>query len=197
MAKFSDFSIISFILMDTNDEKSITEKINLAKKGDKKAFGELYNLFLMPVYRYVFLRVGNKDAAEDLTQIVFIKALKSIRDYENRGTSPLAYLFTIARNAIIDEYRKKKPESIDESKDIPDTENATERLSERNDSIRTLKKALVYLPIEQQELVILRFIADLSYKELNELTGRSEQALRQALSRTLKKLRYIIKHGDK
>lgn len=84
------------------------EIISQAKKGDKQAFEKLYKLYFVPVFRYVYLRVNDKQLTEDITQEVFMKVYTSLDSYTDQGKDPLAYFFTIARNKVIDFYRQKK-----------------------------------------------------------------------------------------
>ena len=89
-------------------EKDPKQLMQLAKNGDTEAFGQLYELYFKPVYRYIYLRTKSKEEAEDLSQVVFIKIFKSIGGFQEQNKQPLAYFFTIARNTVIDHWRKKK-----------------------------------------------------------------------------------------
>ena len=96
-----------FSRIDDN-EIDAKELMRLAKDGDSEAFGLLYSKYFVPVFRYIYLRLKNKEEAEDLAQTVFLRVYKSLTRFRDQGKEPLAYFFTIARNAIIDYWRKKK-----------------------------------------------------------------------------------------
>jgi RNA polymerase sigma factor (sigma-70 family) len=109
--------------MNTN-EKQIDILVLEAQNGCSDSFGELYDQFLDPIYRYIYLRVSSVEVAEDLAGEVFFKALKSLKKYKKRKNLPFsAWLFRIAKNILIDHYRKhvaldEIPETIpDESSD--------------------------------------------------------------------------------
>jgi len=95
--------------MDENSSKNNPEKLmERAKNGDAEAFSRLYEIYFAPVFHYIYLRVKDKETAEDLMQDIFLKIFRSIRNYQKEGISPLAYFFTVARNRVIDYWRKKK-----------------------------------------------------------------------------------------
>ena len=89
------------------------ELIFAARDGDSQAFALLYEEFFTPVFRYIFSKIGDRNDAEDLTQNVFVLAFGAIKNFEDQQKSPLAYFFTIARNLIIDFWRKKKGTEIE------------------------------------------------------------------------------------
>ncbi|MDP3879884.1 MAG: sigma-70 family RNA polymerase sigma factor, partial [Dehalococcoidales bacterium] len=86
------------------DEERLVQR---AKQGDQKAFAQLYEENFDRIYRYVALRIGDKTEAEDVTQQVFLKALKSIASFHWKGAPFIAWLFRIAHNQVVDHLRKK------------------------------------------------------------------------------------------
>lgn len=181
------------------DNTDIAEIIQLAKEGDNEAFSRLYNMYFKPVYRYFYFRLGNKREAEDLSQDVFLKAYSSFENYSYTGKTPLAYLYTIARNLLIDRGRKKRFAFVDDdmAPEIPDdADTSPERLAKEQDA-SDLHKKIALLPKEQQEVIILRFINELSTKEIALVIGKKEEAVRQLQSRGLKSLRNIFNENEK
>lgn len=178
-----------------NTEINPMELIEMAKKGNQDALGRLYDMYYVPVFRYLYLRVGNKADTEDLTQTVFLKIFKSISSFKNQGKPPLTYFFTIARNTFIDHWRSNKKElslgdlEEDFEIEIPDTEDGPEDSALKKENRRSLLKAIVLLAPDQQETITLKFINELSNKEIAELTGKNEAAIRQLQSRALKTLK--------
>jgi len=165
-----------------------------AKNGNSKAFSELYELYFVPVYRYIYFRVKHKEEAEDLVQAVFVKAYHAVAGYKDMGKSPLAYFYTIARNAVVDYWRKQKRvinlEDVEAEVRISPGINPASLAEERVELKRVLK-ALKKLTPEQEEVVTLKFINDLSNKQISELLGKSEDAVRQIQHRALERLRAI------
>lgn len=175
--------------------------MRLAKEGDSDAFGKLYSEYFTPVFRYVYYMTTDRDASSDITQTVFLKVFQALPKYEERGVSPLAYFFTVARTTVIDYWKKKKELSVDFS-----DENAIEApdkilsLNEIHNQIDSAKMADVAMDAirrlsdDQREILTLKFIQDFSNKEISELTGKSEVAIRQLQCRALNSLRKILKN---
>src|SRR3989338_277965 len=141
--------------MTDNDKKIETNPIELmerAQNGDTLAFGELYNAYFTKVFRYIYVRVKNKVEAEDLTHNVFLKVFESASKFKNVGISPLAYFFTVARNTVINAWRKKKeylfaePEVAFEN--IVSTENLVENI-EKKETAEEIRQVLENLTDDQ------------------------------------------------
>ena len=178
--------------------EELKQLVQQAKDGDSTAFSDLYEHYLTPIFRFVFFRVRTKEDAEDLTQHVFLKAWSALPEF---GPSPpdggsgsfSAWLYRIARNTTVDYWRKKKPLSLDPSssafqnkqdKSLDPLETANQK--EESEHIR---KALHILNEDQQTILTLKFIEDLSNKEIAHITGKTEGAIRQIQSRALRALR--------
>lgn len=194
----------SLYIMEVNNPK-IKENpktlMNLAKQGDKTAFGKLYELYFTPVFRYIYFRIRNKKEAEDLSQIVFLKVFESISKFENIGKPPLAFFFTVARNTIIDFWRKNQGRTISESEmdegvfaNIADTGNTPEDLIQKKQTKEKMFQTISNLTSEQQDVVILKFINDFSNQEVAKMLGKTEPAVRQVQSRALKMIREQLKN---
>jgi RNA polymerase sigma-70 factor (ECF subfamily) len=180
--------------MEDIDAEGLKNVIERAQKGDKEAFSSLYTAYFAPLYRYIFFRVQNKDEAEDLTQEVFIKAYGSFNRYIYTGTSPLAYLYTIARNTIIDFRRKKKIIVLDENELllIADDHDSPQDLAIKNQESAILHQAIAALTEDQQDVVVLHLIDGLPTSEVAAMLDKSEEAVRQIQSRALKILKKNI-----
>src|SRR5437870_2609702 len=90
-------------------EDSLSDIILRAKSGDRNAFDSLYRLYVTPLYRYVLIRMRSHEDAEDIVQDTFLKAYDALPRYEHTKESMLPYLFTIARNLLINHGKKKRP----------------------------------------------------------------------------------------
>lgn len=155
-------------------------------------FEELYERSFTPVFRYILLRVKNRAEAEDLAQTVFMKAYQANPPGGTAQELSLNYFFTVARNTVIDHWRKKKEVLLDEPEEtfenIPDTESP-ERDAMRGESRTAVREALEHVSPSEQEVLILKFMNELSTKEVAKLLGKSEVAVRQLQSRGLKSMR--------
>lgn len=173
------------------DSKELIEK---AKSGDNEAFGKLYELFYLPVFRYIYFRINKKEDTQDLVQIVFLKVYQSIESYEERGKEPLAYFFTVARNTVIDYLRKKGNLSLNENVEVEGRERDNpEKLVQDNEQKKFVDEAIQTLNEDQKEVILLKFMGDLSNSEIAKQIGKSEDAIRQIQHRALKMLKKKLK----
>jgi RNA polymerase sigma-70 factor, ECF subfamily len=170
-----------------SDENSITETVIQAKKGDEQAFGQLYNLYFDKIYRFIYFRVNHKETAEDLAEDVFVKAWKRISDVSEDSFG--GWLYSICKNTIIDYYRQKK--IIVDLDEIAGTfESEQDVLAEVNLVLDQKNLALILkeLSPEQQTLIRLKFIEDLSNTEISGIMGKSEGSIRVIQHRAILKL---------
>ena len=165
-----------------------TRALVAAAKEDPVAFGKLYDRYVQSIYRYVYSRVGNASEAEDITSQTFIAAYESLGRYRERGLFS-SWLFRIAKNKLNDHFRHSRREvgleaegAILEQEDALGTLIRAEELSQ----IRTL---IVHLSEAEQDLLRLRFVADLSYLEIADLLGRQEDTVKKSVYRLLARLK--------
>ncbi len=161
-----------------------------AKGGDKDAFAEIYETHMTPVYRFLFVRIRNREEAEDITQETFLKAYQALSRFEATRDNFLPYLFTIARNLAINHGKKKRPdteppENIDRVASIADTA----RFTEDEERKKTVRGALEVLSEGEREVIMLRFFGEQTYAEIAEALGKKEDAVRQHVARGMKKMR--------
>lgn len=170
------------------------ELIKNAIAGESSAFGILYDHYQPKIYRFVLIKVGQREEAEDLTHEVFLSAWQNIRSYKNLGFPFSSWLYQIARNRIIDYYRTKKSELRLEETDpekfsIPPSVYSTiEEKLELGKLMRSIRK----LKPEYQDVIIMRFIEDASLKEVAAFFKRSEGAIKLLQHRAINELRKII-----
>jgi len=170
--------------------------IQKAKDGDANAFGELYERYAEPVFRFIYSQTSDRLDAEDLSADVFFKAWRSLPRYEERGFSFSAYLFRIARNLLIDSRRSKKPVdpiSEDELMNFPESmiSNPSSVLAAKLQH-KELVNVLSQLREDYRTVLILRFLNDLSPEETSQVMGRSIGAVRVLQHRALTSLRKTI-----
>jgi RNA polymerase sigma-70 factor, ECF subfamily len=169
----------------------------LASRGDAVSFTELYERYLPAVYRYIGAHVRAREEAEDLTSEAFRQMWTSRRGYGRLGTFR-AWLFSIVRHTVADHYRRQRPTAqlapavaehvVDEA---PTPEDHVVQ-DERELHARQL---VGELSLEQQEILRLRFAAELSYAEIAEVIGKREDAVKKIAYRALQVLRERNIHG--
>jgi len=168
--------------------------VDRARRKDAAAFGELYELHLDRIYRYVYYRVGSSSEAEDLTEQVFLKAWEAIGRYERRGLPFAAWLYRMAHNAVIDHYRARRPTTpIDETFDLEDERQNPAASAEAHFDREELKLAIGRLNSDQQTVVVLRFVEGLSHAEVGKILGKSEGAVRVIQHRALGVMQRFLK----
>lgn len=180
-------------MSELNENVELIEKLVVkVQKGNKEAFSELYNFFVDPLYRYVFFRV-NKDDGDDLLELIFLKIWENIKKYKNTKDSRFSsWVFRIAHNVVVDYYRNNKIKDVSELDiNIPSLDREHNPLIKAEDkiNINILKKALSNMKKHYREFLILKFINELSNKEIASSLGKSEGGVRILQLRSLKSLR--------
>jgi RNA polymerase sigma-70 factor (ECF subfamily) len=161
-----------------------------AARGDVEALGRLYDALVVPIYRYVAVRVRKREDAEDLTQVVFERIVASLPRYRDRGRPFEAWAFRIARNAVIDHVRReRRHEPLEGDHLLSHGDGGPEALSLRGEQLRELREALAELTPDQQEAIALRFAAGLSAEEAARVMGRQAGTIRGLTFRAIASLR--------
>jgi len=166
--------------------------IGRAKLGDAEAFGQLYERYAAAIFRYVYARVGEEKDAEDLTEEIFLKAWRSLPNYEERGYLYSAFLFKLAQNAVVHFYRKSMRQAVlngDEMETRAEPKVFLDGHFERQE----LHQALSKLPEHHRRVLELRFFGELSCEETAQVMGRSAGAIRVMQYRALATLRRVLK----
>ena len=179
------------------DDAAIERLVDEARAGDPWAFGRLFDQYHESVYRYIVSRVHRPTDAEDLTQLVFVKALEALPRYESRGVPFGGWLFRLARNAVIDFVRTRHQHTgLDAAAehaaaDVPPDDQAIDRLM-----LDAVAVALMALTDEQRDAIALRFFAGLSAREAAEAMGKQEGTVRGLQFRAIAALRRQLGLGD-
>lgn len=172
------------MLHNVND----SELVNRAKSGDHSAVTLIYERYSAAIYRYIYFRVGEAELAEDLQAEVFLRMLEGIHRYEERGWPISAWLYRIAHDRTVDtirrrRHRKQVPlESWGGSCDGP--ENAVSAQLDYEELNRTLSD----LTDDQRQVILMRFMADMSVQEVARRLGRTEGAVKALQHRGLQSL---------
>jgi len=168
-----------------------------ASQGDKDAFGELYEHYTERIFNYVYYRTGNVHDAEDLTARVFQRAMNHIHSYTDRGVPFSAWLYRIAHNLVANWHRdrsRKQEIPLDDLPILPAKGDHPETTLVRTEQQDALLRLIRRLPSERQNLLILKFVENMSNAEIGQVMGRSEGAVKSLYHRTLLSLRDEI--GD-
>jgi RNA polymerase sigma-70 factor (ECF subfamily) len=173
--------------------------IERAKKGDNYAFVQLYNHYVAPIYRFVFIKINHKAITEDLTQEVFLSAFENLKNYSFQGCPLSSWLYQIARNKVIDYYRTKRNNLSIEgiSEDVLKVIDAKERDLNLDFDLRRVREATLKLSETEQDVIIMRFIEDLSYSEIASAINKSEGAVRLIQHRAIKNLKKVLEDKKK
>jgi len=163
-----------------------------AAQQDPARFAELYELHFERVYAFIARRVGDRDAAEDLTSEVFHKALTNLGRFEWRGVPFAAWLFRIAGNAIADRASRAGKEVVVDGPPEVSVEADLVEVEHRARLFRLVQQ----LPEDQRRVIAMRFAEEKSIREIAEALGRTEGAVKQLQFRGLQSLRTKIKTGE-
>ena len=161
-----------------------------AQAGNAAAFGQLYDAYMERIYRFVYFRVEDQQTAEDITSQVFLKAWSNLNRFRFGRTPYLAWLYTIAHNAVIDHYRTRKVTAALEDVQLsqPDYAEKVENEIDLSVEMMSIKAAIRLLTDEQQQVLTLKFIEGLSNNEIARHLGKREGAIRALQMRGLQAL---------
>ena len=174
----------------TLDDAAIVRLVDEARGGDAWAFGLLFDHYHLSVYRYIVSRVQRPADAEDLTQLVFVKALEALPRYESRGIPFGGWLFRLARNTVIDHVRTRHDHvDLDAAAGHAGSETAPDEVTVARQEMDEVAVALAALTDEQREAITLRFFAGLSAREAAVVMGKQEGTVRGLQFRAIAALR--------
>jgi RNA polymerase sigma-70 factor (ECF subfamily) len=179
--------------MDARVESG-SELVERARCGDQAALVEIYQRFQPPVFTYIYYRVEDQCLAEDLTSEVFTRLVAKLPEFQHQDRPLLAWLYTIARNLVIDHYRSdhRAPFSLDESL-IAGESDQTARLAENRLAQECLGKALAQLTEEQRLVILLKFMEGRSNAEVGKILDKTEGSVKSLQHRALAALHRALK----
>lgn len=155
-------------------------------------FSRFYEEYADKIYKFIFYRTHHKETAEDLTSKTFLKAFEKLQTFEKNKGQFSTWLYTIARNNVIDHYRTHKETSdLFDILNLAGNEKVINQVSDKLE-LERVQKYLESLTSEQRDLVIMRIWDGLSYKEIAQITGKSEAACKVMFSRTLSKINSAV-----
>ncbi len=176
-------------------DQEIIQLIESAKNGDADSFGLIYEEYADIVFRFIYSQLSHYQDAEDLTEEVFLRIWRSLETYEHKGVPFIAYIFKIARNAIIDHYRqaaRSRNQIPFEEELVGHTKYEPEQQATLNNTQREIRARLKELREDYRNVLILRFFSGLTTNETAQALGKSPGAVRVLQHRALAALRKSI-----
>ncbi len=174
------------------------QELVLQAQANPVHFAPLYDHYFPKIFNYIYHKVNNRQLAEDLVSETFYKALANLHRFEWQKRSFACWLYTIARNQVIDNYRKQNPVFLDGSEEelpSPVSENP-EEIVLRNVTREELLGLIRTLSQDQQDALLLRFQEELKIKEIAQILNKNEGAVKALMFRGLKKLRQKLERRD-
>ncbi len=176
----------------------ISEKLLLHRirtKRDPQAFGELYDLYIDKIYRFIFFKVSSKEIAEDITSDVFLKTWNYLTDGKKREIKSFSgLLYRVARTSLVDFYRKQGRE-ISRSEDLLQNiiiDDDQYKLIHNRYEVEQVLKVVSTMKRDYQEILTLRYIDELSVSEIADILEKKSTNVRVTIHRALKVLKKLI-----
>lgn len=181
------------IVPDQTDADLVME----AKRGNAGAAGRLYDRHHLSIFNYIYARTSHRQVAEDLTGEVFIRMIRHLSEYEERGIPFRAWLYRIASNLVKDHYRRSEnaPLPLFAAEEVNAPMNSPDSVVEQTLTIASVQKALAAIDEAQRDVVILRFLAGMSLKEVALTLDKSVGAVKSLQHRGLLALRIVLEQG--
>ena len=163
--------------------------VKSCQSGNSAAFGQLYDFYVKHIYDFIYYKTFHQQTAEDLTSQSFLKALKAIGGFRVESGSFQAWLYQIARNTVIDHYRTQKHNvDIEDVWDLSSADDLPNDLHQQQ-VLEQVQAELKNFSAEQREIVLLRVWGQLSYAEIAQITGKTENNCKVIFFRMVKKLK--------
>ncbi len=196
--RYDDANLATSSEEDEGDRERLIALVELARKGDKEAFGLLYDHYHGSVFRFLYYRTRTTTLAEDLTSETFFRALRSMNSFRWQGKDFGAWLMTIARNLTMDHFKAGRTRLETATEDMGVHDDATEGpetavLNSLTNEL--LLAALKKLPAEQQDCLVMRFLQGMSIAETALVLDRSEGAVKQLQLRGVRNLAKLMPEG--
>ena len=171
--------------------------VRQAIAGDEHAFARLYDGYVERVYRFIFFRISDDTVTEDLVSQVFLKAWQSLDRYKIGNSPFIAWLYTIARNLVIDHYRSKKDLlPLEEAAGMPSDMQSPDDEAQLQFDLEAMRDALQVLSADQQQVLILKYIAGLPNPDIAKIMNKQEGTIRGLQMRGLQVLAKYMHHEE-
>lgn len=169
-------------------DAEINAAASACSRGELDEFGNLYDAFVGRIYKFVYYRTGHKQTAEDITSEVFVKALDAVRTFRPERASFATWLYTIARNTVIDHSRTHRPtEGLEFLVELASGDDPARTAHTTLELEKVLEQLRTFTP-RQQDIVLMRLWDGMSHKQIADVLSMSEAGVKMQFSRTLKQL---------
>jgi len=179
----------------TGGKAEVQALVERAASSSFGAFGEIYDIFLDRIFRYVFYQVKDRMTAEDLTEEIFLKAWEAMGKYKQKNSSFSAWLYRIAHNHVIDYFRTRRQHVALEDV-TPSAPDNPEQEVEEKAMQQELAEVISSLPPQQKQVIILKFIEGMDNVEIARIMDKREGAIRMLQMRALMALRQKLTGPD-
>ncbi|HEV3123060.1 MAG TPA: sigma-70 family RNA polymerase sigma factor [Candidatus Dormibacteraeota bacterium] len=174
----------------TEAELEAERELILAAQRDRAAFAPLYERYVDQIFAYALSLTGNRELAEDVTAATFARAMEELPRFEWRGVPYSAWLYRVAANLVA--RNKRRPGWIELQPHLPSEMRGPDEEAERSDRAAEVRAAVAALPADQRQAVMLRFGGELRNREIAEIMGRSEGAVKLLTFRALTTMRHRL-----
>ncbi|MBU0476574.1 RNA polymerase sigma factor [Patescibacteria group bacterium] len=169
----------------------------------QEAFSKIYDQYIDKIYRFIFLKVSSQEIAEDLCSETFTRGWQAFKKSQNPSLNnktienPSAFLYQIARNLIVDHYRQKGRAQIVSTEYIKVSDPRTDLQQQAiiGSDMNMIRRAMVNIKEDYQDVIIWRYLDELSTSEIAKIMDKSEEAVRVTLHRALKSLKEELKEA--
>lgn len=175
---------------EAQDEEALM--IYRAQQADPAAWDEVFQRYYDSVFTFVLCRVGERPAAEDITSEVFVEAWKGIRRFKYRGTPLVSWLYRIAHNLLADYHRGRSRTRTQPLNEDITSHTAAQDEAEQVAVWQSVSQAMKQLTLDQQQVLVSRFVHGLSLAETGEILGKNENAIKALEFRALRTVRRIL-----
>ena len=192
MIKCNTFLFFTSSMVEKLKERHLLFRIR--SKKDKTAFGELYDWYVKKIYRFIYFKVNNREEAEDMTSEVFLKTWNYLIEYKEKEIDSFSGLiYRISRNAVVDYYRQRaKKMEVQLNDEILISDERGQMKVEVDYEIEKLLIVIKKLKQDYQEVLMFKYVEELSVSEIAEILERSQISVRVTLHRAMKKLKEMI-----
>jgi len=172
------------------------------KKRDPEAFSQVYDLYVTPIYRFIYFKVATRQDAEDLTSEVFLRIWQYVNESEDDIENLRALIYKTARNLVIDSYRRRAKTAYAQDYEVlsavkDDRQQDLLSQIENKFEIKSIEKILRQMKDEYREVIILRYLEELSISEIAKILDKSKGSVRVLLHRALKVARELLEKNGK
>ena len=171
--------------------------VQRAIQRDAVAFAELYDRHVVRVYRHIYYMINDNKETEDLTAHTFLKAWEAVERYKERGAPFIAWLLRIAHNLTVSHLRARRDHSeLHDTHEDQNARNNPEHVLVQSAEEQNVRDAVLRLREEQRQVIMLRFVEEMDYREVAAVIGKSVPAVRVIQHRALGNLRKLIEDKE-